>query len=288
MLFAAASKSDYAGSAACKTCHAAQYDAQSKSEHAHALARSKPEQPGEWAFGSGLQAITFVSRADKENYIELGESWFRELNTYARTPGHSNTAGIHYRIFDPAARMLRCFACHSTGPVSLTADESIVPFEAGVRCEDCHGPSAAHVANPAQFKPVNPARLSSVEINNLCGACHRMPAAAGETPDLRDPWNARHQPLTLAASRCFNESKGRLKCTTCHSPHALLERRRALYDDACAKCHASPRHKQAVAGDSCVRCHMPGVKIPPGLVFANHRIAVFTDADPLTPAPVRR
>lgn len=288
MLLAAASKSDYAGAAACKSCHAPQYEAQVKSEHASALKRSKPEQPGEWAFGSGLQAITFVSRADKENYLERGESWYRELKTYARTPGHPTTAGMRYRIFDPSASVLRCFACHSTGPVTLSADESIVPFELGVLCEDCHGPSAAHAANPAQSKSANPARLSAAGLNDLCGACHRMPAAMGDTPDLRNPWNARHQPLTLAASRCFNESKGRLSCTTCHAPHSPLERKRASYDAVCAKCHAAPRHKQKVAGDSCVRCHMPGVKIPPGLVFANHRIAVFAVADPLTPIPTRR
>ena len=287
MLLAAAPKSDYAGTVACKACHAAQYEAQSKSEHANALARSKPEQPGEWAFGSGLQAITFVSRADKENYLEHGESWFRELNDYARTPGHPNTAGVRYRIFDPNGGILRCFGCHSTGPVTLSADESIVPSELGVRCEDCHGPSAAHAANPSKSKPVNPARLTSVQVNELCGACHRMPASADDTPDLRNPWNARHQPLTLAASRCFNESKGRLNCSSCHTPHAPLERKAAVYNTACAKCHPTPSHKENIAADSCVRCHMPGVKIPPGIVFANHRISVFAPADPLTPVPAR-
>ncbi len=283
MLLAAAPKSDYAGAAACKACHAPQYAAQIKSEHASALAKSKPEQPGEWAFGSGLQAITFVSRADQETYLEHGESWFRELKDYARTPGHPTAAGMRYRIFDPAARILRCFACHSTGPVTLSKEEAIVPTELGVRCEDCHGPSAAHVASPSTAKPVNPARMTSVQVNGLCGSCHRMPAAADDTPDLRNPWNARHQPLTLAASRCFNESKGRLSCTTCHDPHAPLERKTAGYNAACVKCHASPKHKEEVAGDSCVRCHMPGVKIPPGIVFANHRIAVFNASDPLTP-----
>ena len=94
MLLAAAPKSEYAGANACKACHAAQYELQSRSEHARALAKSKPEQPGEWAFGSGLQAITFVSRADQESYLEHGESWFRELKDYARTPGHRSNAGM--------------------------------------------------------------------------------------------------------------------------------------------------------------------------------------------------
>jgi len=282
-VLSAAPPQDYAGSAACKACHAEVYAAQLKSEHATALAKSKPEQPGEWAFGSGLQAITFVSRADQEHYLEHGESWFKELNDFARTPGHRNTAGVRYRVFDPAAGILRCFGCHSTGPVTLAADESIVPFEPGVRCEDCHGPSAKHAADPTSTSPVNPKKLTAAKVNELCGACHRMPAAGDDTPDLRNPWNARHQPLTLAASRCFNESKGGLSCNNCHTPHARLERNAAVYNTACGKCHPSPKHQQSVDGDSCVRCHMPGVKLPPGIVFANHRIAVYTEADPLTP-----
>ena len=54
-----------------------------------------------------------------------------------------------------------------------------------------------------------------------------MPGGVAATPDLRNPWNARHQPLLLAASRCFRESKGRLSCLTCHSPHAPLEQKLA-------------------------------------------------------------
>ena len=283
LLLAVVSSSDYAGAGVCANCHAAEAEAQAKSSHAHAIARSTAGQPGDWAFGAGEQAITFARRLDSEHYLEEGRSWYRRLNGFAATPGAAATAGTTYRIFDPDAGILRCFSCHSTGPLDQDPDGTINIHEAGVRCEACHGPSQAHVRDPENYKPFNPGRLPADQINQFCGQCHRMPAGAAETPDLRNPWNARHQPLLLAASACFQQSRGRLSCLTCHSPHAPLERKLAAYDAACTKCHTAPRHTARVAGKPCAECHMPAVKPAPGLEFANHRIAVYAAADPLTP-----
>jgi hypothetical protein len=282
LFFAAAAAADYAGAAACAKCHPSEFESQSASGHAHSLARSKPPQPGDWAFGAGGQAITFVTREDPDHYRELGQSWYRSLNGYAATPGTATAAGTLYRLFDPDAGMLRCFSCHSTGPISLADDQAIRPLELGVRCEACHGPGAAHARNPSQTHVVNPARLSADDLNALCGNCHRMPAGREDTPDLRNPWNARHQPLLLAASACFQKSQGQLSCLTCHSPHAPLERSLAAYDAACARCHAAPRHTKPVKGHPCAECHMPAVKPQAHLAFANHRIAVYAPTGPLT------
>ncbi len=278
----------YVGAEACRSCHPAQSGAQSTSSHALALAPAKQSQPGDWAFGAGVQAITFVRRLDSESYLEEGESWYRALGGYARTPGHENAAGVRDRIFDPSAAILRCFACHSTGPVRISRDHTIVPSELGVRCEVCHGPAADHAREPARFRPRNPGRLTAEELNRFCGQCHRMPTDAADTPDLRDPWNARHQPLLLAASACFRQSKGRLSCLTCHAPHAPLERKLTAYDAACGRCHAYPRHKVVTAARACAECHMPAVQAQPYLSFANHRIAIYALADPMSPLSRRR
>src|SRR5262249_54855766 len=137
---AATSVNDYAGAEACRKCHPAEYAAQSSTGHFRALAPAQPPQPGDFAFGAGLQAITFVKRVDPEYYLEIGESWYRALAGYARTPGHEGSSGVRDRIFDPSAAILRCFACHSTGPLRVSQDQSILPAELGVRCEVCHGP----------------------------------------------------------------------------------------------------------------------------------------------------
>ncbi len=275
-MFATAA-SDYAGAAACQKCHPADFAAQSQSAHSSALARSNPSQPGEWAFGAGRQAITFVKRQDADRYLELGETWFRQIDGFSLTPGHRNPDGVLYRTFDPSAAILRCFSCHSTGPVSLDATEAIVPLELGVRCEACHGTAAAHAADPTGHAVRDPKRLTPDELNALCGECHRMPAAAGDSTDLHNPWNARHQPLMLAASACFRS--GKLSCVTCHSPHAPLETNLAAYNKVCQNCHAQVHHNQPLNGQSCAGCHMPRARPLPNLSFANHRIAVYLPSD---------
>jgi hypothetical protein len=288
LLLFAAPASDYAGAAACQKCHLKEFEAQSASAHARSLARATPPQRGDWAFGAGGQAITFVTRIDSEHYREEAQSWYRRLNGYALTPGATGAAGTRYRIFDPSGNILRCFACHSTGPLTLAAGDAIAPHELGVRCEACHGPAAAHARAPARVHPQNPGRLAADNLNDFCGACHRMPLGATETADLQDAWNVRHQPPLLAASACFRQSKGRLSCLNCHSPHAPLERNLEAYDAACKTCHATPRHTRSVARQACAACHMPVVKPRPYLAFANHRIAVYSASDPLSPVNAGR
>jgi len=283
LLLAGACFGQYAGSEACRTCHSSEYRSQSVTGHARALARSSEGQPGDWAFGAGIQAITFVRRLDADHYVELGESWYRATNSFALTPGHQENVDVQYRTFDPSAGMVRCFACHSTGYLQIGEDKSVVPSELGVHCEVCHGPSAEHVANPRSAHPRNPGRMNGIELNALCGSCHRAQSSAEDTPDLRDPWNSRHQPLLLAASACFQKSNGRLTCIGCHSPHKPLELNASSYNAACQKCHSGVRHEQAVGDRACSECHMPAVRVSANLAFANHRIGIYSPGDPLSP-----
>jgi hypothetical protein len=287
-LLAALTAQDFAGAEACAKCHPAESKAQSASSHAHALARSTSRQPGEWAFGAGDQAITFVSRSDEEHYREEGKSWYRKLNGYGPTPGAVTAEGTRYRTFDPSGAILRCFSCHSTGPLTLAADEAILPHELGVRCEGCHGPGAAHVRSPALAHPDNPRSLSADQLNDFCGACHRMPLGSSETLDFRDAWNVRHQPPTLTASACFQKSLGKLSCLSCHSPHAQVARNLAAYDATCRGCHPTPNHKHSMTAQPCAECHMPRVQPTPYLSFANHRIAIYSPSDPLLPISAGR
>lgn len=284
----AASSGDYAGAEACRPCHADQFASQSATSHAHALARSTSTQRGDWAFGAGMQAITFVTRMDGESYREDGMSWYRALNGYAVTPGQRDANGVVFRTFDPAARIFTCFACHSTGPLTVGANEEVIPHESGVKCEVCHGAAAAHVRDPAHNRLRTPAQLSAAGMNRFCGQCHRTDSESGEElTDLLDARNAKSEPLRLAASACFQRSAGRLNCVTCHDPHRELEQDAMAYNARCAGCHANPSHRESIAGQACVTCHMPLIPDGPYLAFSNHRIAVYAPGNPIAPVRTR-
>jgi hypothetical protein len=261
------------------------------------------EVPVDWAFGSGTHAVTLVSQLDEDSYVEHAWSYYPAGGVLERTPGHADTRaaslrgalGVVYRTFDPEPAILRCFRCHSTGPLSLGEKLEVRPAEPGVRCEICHGPGGAHAASAAggdveaaRRAIRNPGRASASELNDLCGACHRQPAPAGAATNWNDPWNVRHQPLYLAESACFQKSRGALSCLTCHDPHRPLRPAdAAAYNGRCAVCHGVKPHPPvtvAARAGQCTACHMPRVEPRPHLRFTNHWIGVYRRGGSLKPA----
>ncbi len=265
----------YVGSVACGKCHSDKFGAQSKTAHAHALAPAPAGSPGQWAFGAGAKAKTWVSQVDSESYSEHGLSYYAATKSMALTPGHENSADQRYRTLDPVASVLRCFRCHSTGEIRLGSRNSIQPSEPGVHCEACHGPGGDHVQG--KWSSIrNPKRLNAVELNNYCGVCHRKPPEAGNANDWTNAWNIRHQPTYLDRAACFRKSAGALSCLTCHDPHKPVDLVAANYDKRCSSCHASVRHRAPVASRACVDCHMPQVSVGQNLRFTNHWIGIYS------------
>lgn len=283
ILLAPAAGAQYVGSAACQPCHADRVALQAKSAHANALKVAPKGSPGYWAFGAGQKATTWVTQKDTESVVEHGMSYYAATKTLGLTPGHDTAADTVYRTFDPLGTALRCFRCHSTGPVSLSPGYKVQPGESGIRCEACHGPGAAHIAGGAIQ---NPGRLNPTGINELCGACHRQASALDDDTDWENPWNLRHQPAYLHRAACFRNSS-RLSCLTCHDPHAPIQKSAAAYDARCSACHPRVAHKAVVAGKSCITCHMPQVAASKTLSFTNHWIGIYEQAGAKL-APTRR
>src|SRR5262249_16259882 len=114
-LLAFCAEPGYVGSQTCGTCHPDKSKTQSTSGHAHALSVAPPGSPGYWAFGAGAKAITYVSQAGPEAYVEHGRTYYTSAKTMAPTPGHRGMEDVRYATFDPLASVTRCFRCHSTG-----------------------------------------------------------------------------------------------------------------------------------------------------------------------------
>ncbi|MFL6448529.1 MAG: tetratricopeptide repeat protein [Bryobacteraceae bacterium] len=277
--------SDYVGSATCRTCHPGRFESQSNTAHSHALRRAQKTDPGpgghaEWAFGAGIKATTWVSQTGDETIAEHGLSYYSATKSLALTPGHANNTDTVYQTFDPVQSALRCFRCHSTGPVRLTADFKVQPSEPGVHCESCHGPGRPH-AESAGTRPIqNPRRLTAVQISTLCGACHRQASDLDDDADWTNAWNVRHQPRYLHRAACFRNSKGALSCLTCHDPHQPLKRVASSFDARCISCHPNVSHTSSVASRACADCHMPQVVTSPNLRFTNHWIGIYDPRGP--------
>ena len=208
-----------------------------------------------------------------------------------------------------------CLDCHTTGLV-VTFDRAAKHWsteftDAGVACEDCHGPGARHADTTEVADIFSPKRADKARALDDCAVCHgpRSPLfplldadhrfrAGQRYEDFYDPvvvliggkhsgdFFADARPKSssfeyqaLLQSACYR--KGGATCLTCHTaphePHGSDELRQPG-DESCRGCHAA----EFAAGKAhshheratCLGCHMP--KVVTGVLdhFADHAIDV--------------
>ena len=246
--------------------------------------------PIHWSFGKGAQ--TWVLDMNGELYESM-MSYYPSIDGLQVTTGDEvldpktleEAVGRKLRKTEPAD----CFGCHSTNGVA-EGNLHLQTMEPGVTCEHCHTGSVAHMIAGLQGQgyetaPPNLAKLTSEDMSNFCGRCHRTWATVvrGGT---RGPIDVRFQPYRLANSKCFDGADPRISCVACHDPHKSLATSQSYYDTKCLACHAlknsappkdAPSDAKAcpVATSNCASCHMPEVKLPNGLMtFHDHEIRV--------------
>ena len=160
--------------------------------------------------------------------------------------------------------------------------------EFSVGCESCHGPSAAHAADPKNVKP-----YTEVD-DQVCGACHSrgtspegfaFPATyrPGDTLTDHFTFTTTAEALWPDGSAKLNHQQymdwnlgsekaksGKVTCTTCHTVHDVGLAKGQLQeplDELCLGCHNeqkalvkhTPFHEEAMTQRQffCTDCHMP-------------------------------
>jgi hypothetical protein len=244
------------------------------------------ELPVTYAFGIDMQ--TFVLERQGRFYESL-VSYYPGVGGLAITMG-SERMQPHNLVEAMGRELSRdetttCFGCHSSGAVShgQLHLESLRP---GLDCEHCHTGSSVHLQAMQEGKPDRApqklGKMSSEDISNFCGTCHRRWDAVVRMR-LWGEINVRFQPYRLANSKCFLGDDSRISCTACHDPHRQLVRDDATYDRNCLACHSSSGGQRvcAAAKDKCVSCHMPKVELPGShAVFTDHQIRTVHAGDP--------
>jgi hypothetical protein len=245
--------------------------------------------PLRWGFGTGGQ--TWVLERNGKLYDSL-VSFYPSINGLDITMGEERITP--HTVEEAMGRELSrqeakaCFGCHATNALR-DRRLTLASMEAGVTCEHCHVGTNAHLLDAVQGQfdsaPPKLGKMSSEDISNFCGKCHRTWEAVMRG-HFEGEINVRFQPYRLADSRCFDGADPRISCLACHDPHQDVVRQDSSYDPKCLACHSTSGHGSPattsagahscpVAKSNCVSCHMPKVNLPGGhMAFTDHQIRI--------------
>lgn len=238
-----------------------------------------------WSMGA--QAQTWVLEHGGRLYESL-VSYYPDIHGLDVTAGDDriHPASLEEAIGKPLdnQRVTACFGCHATHAV-IDNKLNLASLHPGIGCEHCHTGAMEHkdamLRGDTAILPPDLRRLSSEEISDFCGRCHRTWELVVRS-HWRGPSNVRFQPYRLALSKCYDGNDPRISCIACHDPHVSVIRDASYYDSKCLACHSakaslSRSHAKIcpVARTNCTSCHMPKVSIAGGhLVFTDHDIRI--------------
>jgi len=283
----------FAGSMRCAGCHEEKYFSWRSTLHAQIIQNpaTHPEVVvGDFATEEFDLPFTLADVA-----YTIGGRW-KQLymtetvsNTFAILPAQwlvatEAWAPYHPETWQESDWRMECAGCHVTGLDTTTWTFT----EFGVGCESCHGPGAAHAADPETIKP-----FAAVD-DQVCGACHSrgLSPEGHPFPATYRPGDTLREHFTFAtdANSIWPDGSAKLHyqqymdwqlgstmqqapdmhCTTCHNVHESGAAPAQLKDTEnalCLACHAPqaaivrhmPYHETALRSNDfkCSDCHMP-------------------------------
>lgn len=257
--------------------------------------REKESLPFDISFGSGRKAQTFLYWKNQQ-YFQLPISYFVPAASWVNSP---NFPADHPKI----DRVIpsTCFGCHSSqvgmAGVRQEGFEQTELFNhnqiiAGIDCQRCHGPAAAHVNFHTEHPGEKAAHfmqqisaLNRTQQVDMCAQCHSglkplkksifnfqpgdslnnfripIPPMPGKQNEMDVHGN---QFQLLQASQCYIASR-ELTCNSCHDPHKKERDQLTLLANRCLDCHKNehPAGGNLAGADknflvkNCIDCHMP-------------------------------
>ncbi|QDT10303.1 multiheme c-type cytochrome [Planctomycetes bacterium K23_9] len=248
--------------------------------------------PIQYVLGSGHNAETFLTLSTDDDGqtvgIEHRVSCYHD-DRLGITVGHDKKEPANdrekYGAGVTGVPLERCVYCHTT---TFKFDQGrVADLMSQVDCEKCHGPGSQHVALARQSETPPPFSVGRADWDaeseiQLCGDCHRLPRSITQQ-ELRDYPDqlVRFQPVGMLRSKCYLESDGELRCTTCHNPHESVHGSGSKIDHVknCIQCHDQDDSTHVIcpvnATTDCIGCHMPKVDQSQGIKFHDHWIRVL-------------
>ncbi len=306
-------------------------------EDARGKVVAQREEAMDFAVGSGTQARSYFYQRDGFLF-ESPITWYSLQSRWQLSPGYEKNQQHFHRRME-----MRCLYCHcqEAHPIEGTTNRYREPIfgQLAIGCERCHGPGQLHVSSRKQnihpegvdYTIVNPRHLAPALREAVCEQCHLQgeaivlrrgrrqteyrpglplqeylaifirPAEAEDTRRIVGHVEQMYQ------SVCFNRSKGKFGCSSCHDPHREPAPRDKVtfYRERCRNCHTAPEkpepgHTGVPAPDcslsreerrakdpqdNCLACHMPqhASSTVVHLAVTDHRVL----RDPAHPPPVR-
>ena len=180
--------SEYAGSGACRACHAPIYERWTHTrmanvvrdpvEHPDAIIPDLTKPDPVLTFTAHDIAFVYGSKWKQRYFTKIGDDYFplpaQWDVTHRQWRPYFVAAGADWWVpFYPPDNLKRptgplCDGCHSVN--YDVAKKSVTEWNVG--CERCHGPGAEHVRAPSRANIVNPGRLDFVHANDICIQCH--------------------------------------------------------------------------------------------------------------------
>jgi hypothetical protein len=225
--------------------------------------------PVESVVGGKRHGLSFLARLEELEEHALGRPALIEArylhsahsNDLVVSPGFPAEKPSGYetalgRVLSPSFEK-KCLSCHGSPQHSPSG-------QAGVQCEDCHGPGQAHVAAVSQGRAepiLNPGKLKPEEQIEFCARCHAGFSTLADP--LPEDILISNQATALRLSECYVQSGQAFGCTSCHDPHRNSREDDPTFVKTCLGCHAESAQRAAPcpvdSKERCIDCHMPKV-----------------------------